>query len=243
MERVRQFDAVDGVFAATADGLYYSTDGRDWTDLGVPREPVWAVTVSPEGDRLYAGTVPAHVYVTPLPPDGIAPQHLDWRELDGFQDLPSRDEWGVPRHDNQARVRDLCIHEASPNRLVAGVEPGGVLVSTDGGETWAERKAGVHDDIHSLHVVADGEYLAATGRGLYRTRDAGHSWTRLDEHVEQRYFRTVYQYEGAVYASGACVPPSNYWDTEAADPVLFEMDDGTSLDRVDAPCGDEVVVG
>lgn len=243
VERVRQFDAVDGVFAATEAGLYYSGDGREWVDLHVPTDPVWAVTVAPSGDQLYAGTVPAHVYVSAVPAEGIAPRTLDWRELDGFQELPSREEWGVPRHDDMARVRDLCIHPASPDRLVAGVEPGGVHVSADGGATWEERNEGVHDDIHSLHVVADGAYVAATGRGLYRTEDAGCSWTRLDEAVEQRYFRTVYQYDGALYASAARVPPSNRWETADADPALFRFRDGTSPDRIETPCPEEVVVG
>ncbi|MFQ3293280.1 MAG: hypothetical protein ACI9PP_001288 [Halobacteriales archaeon] len=243
VERVRQFNGLDGVFAATAVGLYYSANGSDWADLDVPEDPVWAVTVSPPGDHLFAGTVPANVYVSSLPGDGVSPGTLEWRELEDFHELPSRDEWGVPRHNNMARVRDLCIHPESPNRLVAGVEPGGVHVSADGGETWEERNEGVHDDIHSLHVVANGEYIAATGRGLYRTVNAGRSWTRLDENVEQRYFRTVYHYDGALYASAACVPPSNYWETAAADPALFKCTDNTSLESVDSPCPDEVVVG
>jgi hypothetical protein len=99
VERIRQFDAIDGVFAGTEAGLYHSADGRDWFDLHVPEEPVWAVSVSPAGERLYAGTVPARVYVSSLPADGISPQSLEWRELEGFHELPSRDEWGVPRHD------------------------------------------------------------------------------------------------------------------------------------------------
>jgi hypothetical protein len=243
VERVRQFDAVDGVFAATGNGLYHSTDGNDWVDLRVPRNPVWAVAASPTGDRLYAGTVPAHVYVTSLPAEGISPRKLDWRELEGFQALPSREEWGVPRHDDEARVRDLCLHPESPERIVAGVEPGGVHVSADGGETWTERNEGVHDDVHGLHVVDDGEYVAATGRGLYRTANAGRAWTRLDGAVEQRYFRSVSQYDGALYASAACVPPSDRWETAAADPALFTSADGASLDRLASPCPDEVVVG
>lgn len=242
VERVRQFDAVDGVFAGTAAGLYYAHRGRDWVDLQVPKDTVWAVTVSPSGDRVFAGTVPTHVYVSSVP-DDVSPQQFDWRELEGFRQLPSRDEWGVPRHNNVARVRDLCIHPESPDRLVTGVEPGGVHVSTDRGETWEERNDGVHDDVHSLQVVTDGEYVAATGRGLYRTVNAGQSWTRLDEDVEQRYFRTVYQYDGNLYASAACVPPSNRWETPEADPALFVCCDGQSLERVGAPCLDEVVVG
>lgn len=243
VERVRRFAAVDGLFAATEAGLYYSANGRDWVDQRVPEETVWAVTVSPDGERIYAGTVPSHVYVSSLPADGISPQNLDWRELEGFRQLPSRDEWGVPRHNNMARVRDLCIHPESPKRLIAGVEPGGFHVSTDGGETWEERKDGVHEDIHSLHVVDDGEYLAATGVGLYRTVNAGRTWTRLDENVKQRYFRTVYQYDGILYAAGACVPPSNHWETSEADPALFKCRDGGPLERIDAPRPDEVVVG
>jgi hypothetical protein len=243
VERVRQFDAVDGVFAATSAGLYYSPDGRDWGDLAVPVDPVWAVTVSPDGERIYAGTVPTHVFVASLPGDGLVPQSVEWRKLEGFRELPSRDDWGVPRHDGKARVRDLCIHRASPGRVVAGVEPGGVHASVDGGVTWAERDTGVHEDVHSLHVVADGEYVAATGRGLYRTTDAGRSWMRLDDGVDQRYFRTVYEYEGVLYASAACVPPSNRWETREANPALFASRDGRSLERLDSPRPDEVVVG
>lgn len=243
VERVRWVDAVDGVFAASSDGLCFSTDGREWTDLGVPVDPVWAVAVSPDGERVYAGTVPTHVYAAAVPEAGLQSGRVEWHEVDGFRDLPSRDEWGVPRHDGNARVRDLCVHRDSPERLVAGVEPGGVHVSPDGGETWTERRDGVHEDVHSLHAVGDGEYVAATGRGLYRTTNAGRTWTRLDADVEQRYFRTVYEHDGVLYASGACVPPSDRWETPAADPALFACRDGESLERVDSPRPTEVVVG
>lgn len=244
VERVRRFDAVDGVFAATGSGLYYSAVGTNWRDLGVPVETVWAVTVSPTGESIYAGTRPTHVYRAALPDDRIPEAGaLDWQELDDFQQLPGKDDWGVPRHDNKAQVRDLCIHPDSPDQVVAGVEPAGVHVSTDGGETWHPRREGVHEDVHSLHIVDDGTYVAATGRGLYRTADAGRSWDRLDDAVDQRYFRTAYQHDGVLYASGACVPPSERWETSEADPALFVCRDGRTLQRIEAPAPDEVVVG
>ena len=63
--RVRQFDGWDGVFATTKSGLYRSTDGGDsWTNLDVPREEVYSVLGDPAGERLYAGTHPAHLYVS-----------------------------------------------------------------------------------------------------------------------------------------------------------------------------------
>jgi hypothetical protein len=244
VERVRRFNAVDGVFAATTTGLYYSATGATWQNLGVPTETVWAVTVSPTGDFIYAGSRPTHVYRARLPDDGPSPaKALNWRELEEFRELPGWEDWGVPRHDDKAQVRDLCIHPASPARIVVGVEPAGVHVSPDRGDTWEPRRDGVHEDVHALHVVADGEYVAATGRGLYRTTDAGHSWNRLDEEFDQRYFRTAAHYDGVLYASGACVPPSERWETAAADPALFACRDGTTLKQIDAPYPDEVVVG
>ncbi|MFC4550908.1 MULTISPECIES: WD40/YVTN/BNR-like repeat-containing protein [Halorussus] len=244
VERVRQFDGVDGVFAATGAGLYHSSDGTEWTNLDVPRETVYAVGASPSGERIYAGTRPTHVFVSePLPAasdGGLGP--LEWRELDGFTDLPSREEWGVPRHDDVAQVRSLCTDPDAPNRVVAGVEPGGVHVSDDGGETWEERRDGVHDDIHELHCVSATEYVAATGVGLYHTEDAGRSWRRLDDEVPQRYFRASRLHDGVLYTSAACVPP-NRWESDEANPALFECRDGRTLEAVDSPTPDEVVVG
>ena len=243
VERVRQFDSVEGLFAATKAGLFYSLDGTEWTNLQVPEEIVYAVGVSPDGDRIYAGTRPTHVYVSPVPSgtDLSRPGAYEWGELDGFRELPSRDEWGVPRHDNIAQVREICTHPDAPERVVAGVEPGGVHVSDDGGETWEERREGVHDDIHELRVVSDREYLASTGVGLYRTADAGRSWTRLDEGVDQRYFRAAYVHDDVLYTSAACVPP-NRWEDDDADPALFECRDGRALEAVASPRPDEVVV-
>jgi hypothetical protein len=243
VERVRTFDGVEGVFAAAETGLYHSRDGSEWTDLGVPVETVWAVTVAPDGETIYAGTRPTHVYAAPLPEPGQVPAAaLDWEELAGFQTLPGRENWGVPRHGDMAQVRDLCIHPASPERIVAGVEPAGVHVSTDGGETWEARREGVHEDIHGLHVVDDGEYVAATGRGLYRTTDAARTWRRLDT-ADQRYFRAAHEYDDVLYASAACVPPAEFWETPEADPALFWSADGETLERISAPHDDEVIVG
>lgn len=171
--RVRQFDALDGVFAATESGLYHSPDGAAWTDLGVPREEVFSVCASPSGERLYAGTRPADVYVSTSPsPDGITTEgEPEWRELDGFRDLASR-EWRKSRHDDVAQVRSLCIHSHAPERVVAGVEVGGVHVSEDGGETWDERNEGV-DDVHHVHVVSGEEYSRRPGSDCTARRTPG----------------------------------------------------------------------
>lgn len=249
--RVRQFDALDGIFVATESGLHHSLDGTAWTDLGVPQEEVYSVCASPSGERLYAGTRPAHVYVSTLAPpsdDGGPPSsdgipkggENEWHELDGFRDLRSR-EWRKSRHDDVAQVRSLCTHPDAPERVVAGVEVGGVHVSEDGGETWEARNEEGNDDVHHVHAVSAEEYVASTGFGLFRTEDAGRSWTRLDRNVEQRYFRESFSLDGVLYAGGAHGSSSS-WEDES-DHAVFERRDGRGLEAVALPVPDELVIG
>lgn len=241
VRRVRAFESIDGMFAATETGLYHSQDGREWVNLDVPHTKVYAVGASPDGDRLYAGTRPAHVYVAEWPgsesEDGLA-----WRELDGFQELPSRDEWRLPRHENLAQVRDVHVTSAAPDSVFVGVEVGGVQHSPDGGDTWTERKDGVHDDIHELRVVGPDELVAATGFGLFHSADAGQSWTRLDEGYDQRYFRAAVAVEDAIYTAGA-LANSSTWENDDTDPALFVTRDRETVESVDHPRPDEMVTG
>lgn len=241
--RIRRFERGDGpvgVLAATETGLYQSPDGETWTDLGVPREQVYAVGGDGEG-TIYAGTRPAHLYAADAN-EGDAVEGLDWRALEGFQELPSRDEWRLPRHEDLAQVRDVHVDPAGSDRIVAGVEVGGVHVSDDAGQQWTERRDGVADDVHELVVVGPGEYVAATGFGLFRTTDAGRSWTRLDGGYEQRYFRSAAVVDGTVYA-GAALAHTATWSDADADPQLFVARDGATVEPVGHPRPDETVTG
>jgi hypothetical protein len=232
--RLRRFECLTGVFAATETGLYRQTaDG--WRNLGVPREQVYAVGAT--SNRLIAGTRPAALF-------SADPAALEWQDLTGFQQLPSRPQWRLPRHENLAQVRDVHIDPAGPHgpdRVVAAVEVGGVHVSEDGGETWTERRSGVDDDVHELHVVASGVYVAATGDGLYRTTTAGQSWERLDEAVPQRYFRTAHTHQNTTYAGGAMANSSTWNDPNAHPQLLAHRAEETN--RVTIPYSDETVSG
>ncbi|WP_254533964.1 WD40/YVTN/BNR-like repeat-containing protein [Natrinema gelatinilyticum] len=235
--RVRTFPAVDGVFAATKSGLYRSVDeGQTWEDLGVPREEVYSVVASSDGERLYTGTHPAHLYVST--DDGET-----WDELEGFQDLPSRDQWHTPRHRNEAHVRSLGVHPETPDRVTAGVEVGGVHVSEDRGETWTERREDVDDDVHHVLILGSDEYVVSTGDGLYRTRDVGQSWTRLDTVLDHRYFREAFALDGRLYAAAARSSPGTWSGENGADGILVESTDtGETFEAVSYPGESQEVV-
>lgn len=234
--RIRTFDSVDGVFAASKTGLYRSRDrGSSWENLGVPREEVYSVVASPDGERLFAGTHPAHLYVS-------TDEGESWDELEGFQELPSRQEWFTPRHRNEAHIRSLGVHPDTPDRVIAGVEVGGVHVSEDRGETWTERSDGVHDDNHHVLVLGPEEYVASTGSGLYRTEDTGKSWTRLDGELDHRYFREARSHEGRLYAAAARSSPGTWSGENGADAALFESDDMETFTEQPYPGSPEEVI-
>lgn len=234
--RIRTFDSFDGVFAASKTGLYRSDDeGDSWENLNVPREEVYSVVASPDGDRLFVGTHPAHLYVS-------TDEGESWSELENFQELPSREEWFTPRHRNEAHIRSLGVHSDTPERVIAGVEVGGVHVSEDRGETWTERKAGVHDDIHHVLVQSSKEYIASTGSGLYRTADVGESWTRLDEELDHRYFREAISHDGRLYTAAARSSPGTWSGENGADAALFESEDGKTFEPIAYPGGPEEVI-
>jgi photosystem II stability/assembly factor-like uncharacterized protein len=117
-------------------------------------------------------------------------------------------------------------HPEAPDRLVAGIEVGGIHVSDDRGETWTERRDGLQDDIHHVLVCGPDEYVASTGGGLYRTSDAGRSWRRLDTDLDHSYFREAFAADGRLYAAAARHPPPSWGGERGTDAALYESTDG-----------------
>lgn len=232
--RVRTFDGI--ALAAAEDGLYRSSDGIEWERFDVYGREVVSTLREPDGDRTYAGTMPAGIYYTD--------DWEQWRRCDAFDDLPSRDRWQRRARRQDAQVRSLAAHPDAPDRVFAGVESGGVVVSEDRGETWRECSLGVHDDVHHLLAVGVDTYVAATGNGLYRTTDAGETWLRLD--TDHRDFWYDYQREsivhGGEFVTAALAMGRQDLDERGA---LYEGDvtaDARSFDRVNHPGDHEAFV-
>ena len=187
------------VFMAGTDGAYRSDDhGNRWEKLPLPvaNRQVWSFLIHPRNPNiLYLGTAPVGVLRSD---DGGA----NWRSLPGAT-LPEYVKMPYPN-----RVVSLQAHPLDPDTLFAGMEVGGVMRSTDAGETWRDlsaplirlseadprlRKTRETDnelegvlDIHALSIseAAPESVFLASRLGLFRSDNRGEDW------IDMRFDRT-----------------------------------------------------
>lgn len=139
-----------------------------------------------------------------------AAHHLIWGVHICRTDNAGRDWYplsGVPSHgsdDHETHLQTiwgLAPGPASePDTLYAGIEPPGLFVSRDGGQSWACLKA-LHTHptasrwhpakggcaVHSLAANGDRLYLALAAGGTYRSDDAGQSWRPCNQGIRAPY--------------------------------------------------------
>lgn len=168
----------ESTFAATDRGLFETNDGGEtWAALDLPVENVHAVHA--QGERLYAGVEPAGIYRSQR--DG-----RDWTRLDGFDSVEDEAAWPTNPHRDTAWVRDITTVPGRPDTLLAGVEVGGLVASTDGGESWRQVEA-VPDDVHHILPITAQRWVVSCGvggpdryGGVFETTDAGETWAERD---------------------------------------------------------------
>ena len=168
----------DTLYVGTSDeGLFKSADGGgSWEGLsGIEHPRVTAVAVSPTDGAVYAGTEPSALFVSR---DGGE----TWRELEEMRKLPSQPTWSFPPRPWTSHVRAIAPSFSDPHLVVVGIELGGVLRSTDGGETWQDQRPGAQPDCHSLfaHQRAPELLYEAGGGGFAKSTDFGDSWESVD---------------------------------------------------------------
>ena len=177
--------ATDGervLVGTRGDGARLSSDGgRSWEPIDLPERDVFSVAISRADDRLYAGTEPSRLFVSR---DGAA-----WSELAALQEIPSKDQWSFPPRPETHHVRWIAPDPHVPERLLVGIELGGVMYSEDGGRSFTDHRPGAKRDAHCLawHPSAEGRAYEAAGDGAAWTRDGGVSWEAVDTGRDLRY--------------------------------------------------------
>lgn len=166
-----------GLFFAGAfhDGLHVSADGgATWEarETGLTERDVYSIASSRTsgGTRVYAGTEPAHLFCS----DDLGGH---WTELPGLRSVPSVPQWSFPVPPHIAHAKHVNFDPHDPDTVYVSVEVGGLLKSTDRGQTF-EQLHGIYEDAHRLviHPEDSRRMVAVTGRGLYGSLDGGRNF-------------------------------------------------------------------
>jgi len=172
------------LFAGVNQGsIFASRDGgTTWErrDHGLTQTDIYslACTRLEGGARLFAGTEPAHLFAS----DDLG-HH--WTELTALRSVDTS-AWTFPAPPHIAHTKHITFHPHDPQTLFVGVEQGGLLKSTDGGQTF-HVVSGMDDDVHRtvINPLNPDEMYITTGIGLYVSSDGGKTWTqRTDLHHE-----------------------------------------------------------
>ena len=166
----------DGGVGRTRDG------GATWVDCRLPDSQVFSLAVGAADGAVYAGTEPSRLFRSDDGGD-------TWRPLDSLLGLPSRPTWSFPPRPWTSHVRWIAPSPHDGDLLLVGIELGGLMRSTDGGETWDDHRPGAQRDVHSLawHAHDATRAYEAGGGGSASSRDAGDTWTPSDDGRDRHY--------------------------------------------------------
>jgi photosystem II stability/assembly factor-like uncharacterized protein len=156
--------------------------GAAWEDCGLPQPDVFSLAVSAADGAVYAGCEPSALYRSNDGGD-------TWGELRTLLDLPSQPTWSFPPRPWTSHVRWIAPSPHDGDLLLVGIELGGLMRSTDGGETWQDHRPGAQRDVHSLawHPSAAGRAYEAGGGGSAYSVDAGETWRPADDGRDRHY--------------------------------------------------------
>lgn len=162
-------------------GVGYSTDGGETWNLSTLKDgDAMDLAFGPDGS-VYAALYPGNIYRSE---DNGATWEALAEQINSAFEITDPDMPGPS-------ITALAVSSRDPHTLIAGFRRGGVMVSHDGGRTWAISSAGLAPETEVLDLLADPAhpgvvYLAAADSGVFISRDDGETWQALNDGLGNR---------------------------------------------------------
>ncbi|HWH78513.1 MAG TPA: hypothetical protein VNT76_14120, partial [Candidatus Binatus sp.] len=172
------------------------------------------------------GTVPSAVFRS---------KNGGWEELEGVR-LHSAGANFPPSPELQSRARYLAFEPENKNRLYAGIEVGGMVLSDDGGRGWEPCNEGLTDmDIHEILASKQhsGMVFLACGESCFRSPDRAGHWENISPKQHDYGISVAEDKNGVIYIGAARGRP-NHWIREegAMSGILRSNDKGATWETV-----------
>lgn len=227
-------------------GLYKSMDGgKKWTHTGLPDAgQIGKIEVHPDNPNLVYVAALGQIF-GPNPERGVFRSKdggQNWKKVLYISDSTGVVDLAMNPHNPREIYAAAWRAERKPWTLIDGGHEGGIWKTMDGGDTWTKLEGGLPtgllgkiglaispvnpERVWALVMAADEEK-----GGLYRSDDAGASWTRIcrDHQLRQR---------GWYYTHITAHPTDE--NTLFANNVRFfkSIDGGKTFERIGTPHGD-----
>jgi photosystem II stability/assembly factor-like uncharacterized protein len=125
---------------------------------------------------------------------------------------------------------------ASPDRLYAGIEVGGMVISDDGGQSWQPANEGLTDmDIHEVLASEQhpGMVFLACGEASFRSFDRGAHWEDVSPKSHDYGTSVAEDKNGVIYLGCAKGRPNLWIREEGAIAAIFRSrDKGATWEKI-----------